>query len=393
MQVPASLPAREHEKPMSWARAMLIATGFFFVTAILLGQLPSYVYTVVTLSTLARMEQGFLALGLLALGMGMMCFEISFLYDPRPLIPWQLFALVGAGISAVGVFIVYMVSVGINATSVFGFAGWSHFLPDVIRSGNSVSYWPVANQSYLFHPAWFQAQSIDLASVGMIAMLTGAGMVTIALLCPFVLSGRLMGPARDLVVRLSLGLAVVIAGIWLTAFTFAPTSVLPLSGLHGPFGNILLFIALLLAFIGVLVWLLPIMVANRQQFMPAVYLHGVVGLIGFVAVPMLILWAIVYPVVNAIHSVDGEQFWVQCSQKTNIPGSCTFTAFTGYIICAIVFTNLFALLMAGIYFWSTRRNTVVLGGTIGIIYLGLAVTVLHTQVTAEAGFAELPLGL
>jgi hypothetical protein len=134
-------------------------------------------------------------------------------------------------------------------------------------------------------------------------------------------------------------------------------------------------------------------VANRQQFMPAVYLHGVVGLIGTVAVPMLILWAIVYPVVNAIHSVDTDQFWVQCSQKTEIPASCTFTQFTGYIICAIVFTNLFALLMAGIYFWSTRRNTVVLGGTIGIIYLGLAVTVLHTQVTAEAGFAELPLGL
>jgi hypothetical protein len=393
MQVPASLPAREHEKPMSWARAMLIATGFFFVTAILLGQLPSYVYTVVTLSTLARMEQGFFALGLLALGLGMLCFELSFLYDPRPLIPWQLFAVLGAGIAAVGTFIVYQVSVGINATSVFGIAGWSHFLPDVIRNGDNVSYWPVANQPYLFHPAWFQAQSIDLASVGMIAILTGVGMLGFAVLCPFVLSGRLMGPTRDLLVRLSLGLAVVIAGIWLTAFTFAADAVLPKTGAHGPFANILLFIALMLALFGLQVWLLPIMVANRQQFMPAVYLHGVVGLIGMVAVPLLILWAIVYPVVNAIHNVDTNQFWVQCSQKSNIPGSCTFTQFTGYIICAIVFTNLFALLIAGIYFWSTRRNTVVLGGTIGMVFLGLAVTVLHSQVTADQGFAELPLSL
>ncbi|MBF6589584.1 MAG: hypothetical protein IVW57_03505, partial [Ktedonobacterales bacterium] len=107
-----------------------------------------------------------------------------------------------------------------------------------------------------------------------------------------------------------------------------------------------------------------------------------------VAVPLLVLWAVIYPLINIIHSLDTNQFWVQCAQKTNVPGSCTFTQFTGYIICAIVFTNLFAVLIAGLYFWSTRRNTVILGATIAIIYLGLAATIIHTDDPVQ-----LPLGL
>nr|MBF6590353.1 hypothetical protein [Ktedonobacterales bacterium] len=277
MQGTASLPVREHEKPMSWARAMLIATGFFFVTAILLGQLPSYIYTVVTLSTLARMEQGFLDLGLLAFGIGFLCLEISLLYDPRPLLPWPIFAVVGAGIASFGTFLVYQVSVGIYGTNLLGFAGWSHFLPDAIKHPDgTVTYWPTPGQRYLFNKLWFQPQSIDISAVGMIAILIGAGMLGFAVLCPLVLSGRILGPTRDLLVRLSLGLSVVIAGIWLSAYTFAPDAVLPNSGARGPFGNILLFIALMLALFALQLWLLPVMVANRQQFMPAVYLHGVV---------------------------------------------------------------------------------------------------------------------
>ena len=79
MQLTAANSVREHEKPMSWARATVIAVGFFFLTAILLGQVPSFVFVVSTLSTLTRMEQSFLAMGLLALGIGMICFTVSFL--------------------------------------------------------------------------------------------------------------------------------------------------------------------------------------------------------------------------------------------------------------------------------------------------------------------------
>src|SRR5215510_4363662 len=111
MAITAASPVREHEKPMSWPRAILIAVGFFFVTAILLGQLPSYVYTVSTLSTLQLFEQGFLTLGLLAAGLGAICFEIVWLYDVKPLLPWPLFAGAGALIAAVGTYIVFQVSI------------------------------------------------------------------------------------------------------------------------------------------------------------------------------------------------------------------------------------------------------------------------------------------
>jgi hypothetical protein len=358
MQVTAAAPVREYEKPMSWARAILIAVGFFFVTAILLGQLPSYIYTVSTLSTLQLFEQGFLTLGLLALGMGLICFEISWLYDVEPLLPWPLFAGLGAVIAAAGVYIVSQVYVGPHGTNLLGQPGWPHLLPD---------------SGYLIHPAWFQENSIDLAAVGMIAILIGLGVLSFAALTPFVLSGRLVGPTRDLLVRLSLGLAIVIAVAWGTAYTFIGEPILTGAA------NVLLFIALLLALFALQVWFLPVMVANRQEFMPGVYLLGVVGLISLVAVPLLIAWAVVYPLVNLIHMADSTQFFVQCSQKAVIPGSCTFTQFTGYVICAIVFTNLFVILIAGIYFWSTRRNTVILGATVATIFLALAATLIHTD--------------
>ncbi|MGZ3677148.1 MAG: hypothetical protein ACXWQR_01085 [Ktedonobacterales bacterium] len=373
MQITAATPVREHERPMSWARAVLIATGFFFVTAILLGQIPSYFYTISTLSTLTRFEQGTLDLGLLAVGFGLVSLEISLLYDPKPLIPGFLFAGAGLVIAAVGGFFLYQVANGPQA------GGWPEFLPS--------ENFPTQGQSYLFHPAWFQAGSIDLTAVGMIALAIGLAMLSFAVLNRPVLTGRLAGPVRDLIVRFSLGLSIVIVALYLTLLTFVPAAV---GGDKHPsaVGNILLFIALISAVFALQVWLLPVMVAHRARFMPAVYLHGVVGLLGFVGIPLLLLFVLAYPAVNLIHSVDSTQFWVECSQKTVIPGSCTFTPFTGYIICAIVFTLPFALLVAGLYFWSTRRDNIVLGGVYAMIYLGLAASVVHVDDPAQ-----LPLGL
>lgn len=364
MQVTAASPIREHERPMSWARAMVIAVGFFFLTAILVGQLPSYIFTISTASTLTHFEQGTLDLGLLALGFGLIAFEVSFLYDPKPLIPWILFAVVGAGIAVVG---------GVLLVRV-----WQGAWPQQI---------PTEQQHYLINPGWFQVGSIDISAVGMIALLTGLGMFSTAALTRPVLSGGILGPTRDLFVRFGLGLALVLLALYTTLLTFAPAAV---GGADHPagIGNAILFLAVISAIFALQVWLLPVMVANRQRFMPGVYLHGVVGLLGNVAIPMLVIWAAVFPVVNLIHKVDTEQFWVECAQKTDIPGSCTFSPFTGYIICAIVFSITFGLLIAGLYFWSTRRDTVILGGTIGMIYLAIAASVIHLDVPAQV-----PLGL
>jgi len=387
MQVTAATPQREHEQPMSWARATLIAIGFFFVTAILLGQVPSYLFTVSTNAKLALMEQGFLDLGLLSVGLGVLALEISLLYDPRPLIPWPLFALLGAAITAVGGYLLYMV--------VFG--GWHEFLPDAVTVISTVggkqvintTYWPNAGQGYLFNPIWFQPGSIDILSVGELGLVIGLGMFAIAVLNPLVLSHRLVGPLRDIIVRVCVAAALAIVAVWLTIYTFAPAVLATTNFVKSVIGNGLLFLALALALLALLVWLLPVMVNARQQFMPGVYLHGVVGLFGSVGVPLLVVWALVYPVVFTIHNLDSQQFWVQCSQSSNVPGSCTFTPFTGYIICAIVFSVPFGLLIAGLFFWSTRRNMIVLGGTFALVWIGLGATVIHMSDPTQTPFGLL----
>lgn len=385
MAVTAAAPTREYEKPMSWARAVAIAIGFFFLAAILLGQVPSYFFTIVTLAKLTRMEQGFLDLGLLSVGLGAIALEIALLYDPRPLIPWPIFAIVGAAITAIG---------GYFDLQVFSGA-WHEYLPDAITSSQVVNganvvtttYWPNPGQSWLFNPIWLQPQSIDLKAVGLLGLVIGLGMFIIAVLTPSILSGRIFGPGRDLLARVALAASIALIAVWVTIYTFAPVAFDP-TGVAGVVGNILLFLALCFALLGLVVWLLPIMTRNRQQFMPASYLHGVVGLLGNVGIPLLVLWAAVYPLVYVIHQVDPSQFWVQCAQKTQVPASCTFTPFTGYIICAIVFSIPFGLMMAGLYFWSTRRNMVVLGGTYGIVWAGLAVTLIH-----QDDPTQLPFGL
>lgn len=353
---------------MSWARAVVIASGFFFVCIMLLGQIPSYIYTVSTLSTLARFEEGLLTLAVLSLGLGLLCLELSLLYDPKPLLPWPLFALAGLGIGAVGTFVVFMVYRG----------GWHMYAPD--------GTWPTG-QGYLIHPAWFQYHSINIAALGLIALLVGLGMFGFAVLNPYALRGRLAGPLHSLAIRLSLGLSIVLAALYLTLNTFVPQAlrVGNAAGVEQPraAGNIMIFLALALGLLALQLWLLPILIANRQQFMPGVYLHGVVGLIGNIAVPFLLIWALLYPVVNAIHNVDTEQFWVQCAQKTVIPGSCTFTPFTGYLIAALAFGAPFTLIAIGYFFWPTRRNSIVLAGTIGLIWLGLAAMLVHIDLPEQ----------
>jgi hypothetical protein len=387
MQVAATAARREHEQPMSWARALVLATGFFFLSAILIAQVPGYFFTVSTNANLARFEQGTLDLGLLAVGFGIVALEVAFLYDPRPLLPPFLFAGAGLVLAAVGGFFLVMVTSG----------QWHEYLPDAtVHADGSQTFWPIAGQRYLFNGIWFQPGSIDLSSVGMIALLIGLGMFAFAVLCRPVLSGALDGAAGTLIVRLALVVSIAILAVYITVYTFAPQTFLGASFVKSPdggspagiVGNILLFVALASALFAVAAWLLPIMVRHRQQFMPAVYLHGVVGLLGNIGVPLLILWAVIYPLVYGIHQLDSTQFFVQCSQKTVIPGSCTFTPYTGYIITALVVGLTFQLFALAIYFWSTRRNTVILGVVFGLAYVGIAGSVIHVDAPAQ-----LPLGL
>ncbi|HEX9067380.1 MAG TPA: hypothetical protein VF807_01335, partial [Ktedonobacterales bacterium] len=361
----------------------VIATGFFFITAMFVGQIPSYAYTVATLATLQSLEQGALALGLLSLGIGICCFAVTMLYDPKPLIPWPLFALGGLGLTVVG---------GGLLLAVGGL--------DPIAHGIFPQYLPTVDQGAFPTSWWLQPGSIDLVSVGLATLVSGLGLFAIAALNPFVLSGRLSGPGGALIVRVALTASLGLIALFVAILTFAPGVFQPESYQNGSrvlgppslLENGVLFVAMCLAVFALLVWLLPVMVKHRQEFMPGVYLHGVVVLISMVALPLLVIWAVAYPIVNWVQTVDTSKFWVVCSKKNALPASCTTTPFTGYLICGLVFGATFTALLVAIYFWSTRRNMIVIGGTISLIWLGLAGSVVHTRYTPELS-TQIPMGL
>src|SRR5690349_19398125 len=77
---------RELPERMSWARAMIFAIGFFLLSAILVGQIPGYVYNAMTASSLVEFERGTFSLGLICLACFAVIMVIEFLFDPKPVI-------------------------------------------------------------------------------------------------------------------------------------------------------------------------------------------------------------------------------------------------------------------------------------------------------------------
>src|SRR5215469_11950624 len=93
-QHPVGLP--QGTEKMSWARAMIFAVGFFFIAAILIGQLPSTVYAYMTASTLSNFEQLCLGVGVVCIASFVVVQVIMLLFDPKPLVPPSFF--VGMGV-------------------------------------------------------------------------------------------------------------------------------------------------------------------------------------------------------------------------------------------------------------------------------------------------------
>src|SRR2546429_3444660 len=93
---------RELPERISWARALIFASGFFLIAAILLGQLPSVVYAQMTAATLEQFEQLCLSLGFVCLGGFAIVQVIMLLFDPKPLLPPVIFTVLGVILAAAG---------------------------------------------------------------------------------------------------------------------------------------------------------------------------------------------------------------------------------------------------------------------------------------------------
>jgi len=186
---------------MSWARAMIFALGFFFLAAILVAQLPSYINFEMTSASLTGLEQGLLALAAVGIGGFIVIQVIVLLFDPKPVVPPAI--IVGLGI-------------------VFALGGlalllWAFFTNTQYFPGSNFSLFPLLGGKLL----WLQAAAIDFIMIGAVILGIGLAMVfygTLAL-------GELRSPDRSdpgttLGVQVMLTIAIVLLALFTIFYTF-----------------------------------------------------------------------------------------------------------------------------------------------------------------------------
>ena len=374
---------RDGGGPMSWPRALVLATGFFFISVIFLGQIPSFFSLVFTQATLHTMSQSMLSLGLLSVGIALIAITASFLYDPKPLsrlFP-PLFGLIGLVIMAAGV-----------AAMFFVLTSGHEFFPDqtIVHTAAGLQQvnWPDPGHGWFLNQYWFQPQSVDIGAIGFVALVTGGGVLSYALLYYPYSRGQLTPAVTSLLTRASVGIAGALVLAYLTVYTFSASATTKQNA-GGWWENIILAVALVLVLFALQVWLLPVMTApgNRQKFMPNFYLHGVM-LLTNVAAPLLALFVVVYPVVNWAYGLDlTNGYWVQCAVKSDIPNSCTFTPYVGYIVAGVVSGMLFTFMIAAGALWKSKPGFVRLGSTFAFVFASLALVATHLNLPAETPIA------
>src|SRR6266851_1737063 len=192
---------RDMPERMSWARAMIFAVGFFFLAAILVAQLPSYINFEMTSASLTGLEQGLLALAAVGIGGFIVIQVIVLLFDPKPVVPPAI--IVGLGI-------------------VFALGGlalllWAFFTNTQYFPGSNFSLFPLLGGKLL----WLQAAAIDFIMIGAVILGIGLAMVfygTLAL-------GELRNPDRSdpgttLGVWTMLTIAIVLLALFTIFYTF-----------------------------------------------------------------------------------------------------------------------------------------------------------------------------
>src|SRR3989442_2323411 len=142
---------------ISWARAMIFAVGFFFLGALLIGQLPGYIFDEMTASSLVGLEQGTLALAAICIASFIVIQVVVLLFDPKPVVPPIIFSVLGLPIALVGLVIILAAAFTNN-----------QYFPAA-----NVTWNPVLGGNVL----WFPSQAVDLIMLGAVIMGVGVAMV------------------------------------------------------------------------------------------------------------------------------------------------------------------------------------------------------------------------
>jgi hypothetical protein len=370
---------RELPEQMSWARAVIFATGFFFLSAILIGQLPGYIHLQFTSATLEGLEQGSWGLALACLGGFVVVQIIVLLFDPKPVIPPAILTILGIPLSLIGLALsIWATTTGCTPAQ----TTCNQFFP------LSSTHWAsVLSGNFL----WLQPNALDFVALGLAILGVGLAMIFYSQLA---LREQRNPDRRDLgttpAIRWMIVVAVFLLIVFMALYTMFDSQGLgsalfpkrPFFGfdLVNLVEGLILGAAIFLTLGAFALRLHYLMRPVRKSTMPGLYAIGALGLAQFGAV-FLLIWAFIYPLVYWIHTwtfIGLGDYLTLCSNKLNLPASCSFTPQAGYIITAIITTNFFVLLMAAVWAWKSNRSLVVIGSVVITAVIAAVTLLIHT---------------
>ncbi|MBV9689506.1 MAG: hypothetical protein JO202_07325 [Ktedonobacteraceae bacterium] len=369
---------REMPERISWARAMIFGVGFFFLGALLVGQVPGYIYLEMTAASLEGFEQGSLALAAVCLGTFAIIQVIMLLFDPKPVVPPLIFTGLGSILAIAGfVLMAWAGLTGCSSTQTtchqYFPTSTTHILP--LLAGNFL---------------WFQPNAIDFVMIGATLLGVGVAMVFYSVLA----KGEQRNPdRRDLGTTPTIRWMIIIASVLLVAtllfYTYVSDQGLAylLFPAH-PFRgqkiidfilSTILALAIFLTLGAFALRLHYLMRPVRKRTMPGLYAVGAIGLAQTGAL-LLLAWLLVYPAIDWIHSwrfIGLGTYLTLCAREAAVPASCAFTQQAGYIVDGIISMTFFPLLMAAVWAWKSHRNLVIIGGVLTTAVLALSTLLVH----------------
>ena len=361
---------------ISWARAIIFAIGFFFIAALLIGQIPGYIYLVMTASSLVGFEQGFLALAVVCLASFIVIQVYVMLFDPKPVVPPIVFSILGMPLALVGLAIIL----------------WASYTNNQYFPATDVKLAPVLGGNIL----WFPPQSIDLIMLGAAIMGVGVAMTFFSVLAlREQRNPDRSDPGTTPAVRAMISIGIAFLIVFMLFYTLVnPQSLTSIASLAvvNTIINIFLGIAVFCTLGAFTLRFHYLLRPVRKRTMSGLYLVGIN--LAQLGVIFLLAWFLVYPAITWIHSwslIGLGTYLTVCGKATAVPQTCAFSQQAGYIIDAVVTTNFFVLLMAAIVVWKGKRNLVIVSSLTITTVLALATLLVHLH-PDEVFVAELLAG-
>jgi len=374
---------RELPERISWARALIFASGFFLIAAILLGQLPSVVYAEMTAATLEQFEQLCLSLGFVCLGSFAIVQVIVLLFDPKPLVRPAIFTVLGVILTVAGFALsLWATTTGCVPNKDLTQVTCNQYFPA------STTYWnPILGGNVL----WFQPHAVDFVMIGLTILGVGLAMIFYSVLA---LREMRNPDRRDLGTTPAIRWMIIGSILLLILFLFAynKTGDLALGQQlipsHPFMGyklvqllvSVILGAAIFMALGAFALRLHYLMRPVRKRTMSILYIVGALGLAQTGAV-VILAWVVLYPLLALIHPwtfIGLGSYLTNCARPSVVPGSCSFTQDAAAIVDAIITTNFFVLLMAAISVWKSRRNLVIIGSVMTTAVIGATALLVHT---------------